>query len=266
MMPLRWSRLLLPLLAVVIAADVKSPVWLVAAGVLEIAIVVVAIRELRRRGPAEAEPIDGRIARALGAVLPAPLARLASIELVIVGSAARLVTGGWRRPLPAGFTYHRTSALRLFLPALPLLAIGDVVLLELVVLPRAATWVQVLVHVAAVYGLVWIVGVYATMRARPHQLAGGWLTLHYGVLRTVHVPVSQITSIGELPAFADDWKKRAYCKGAIRMDVAGPQVVELGLAEPVRALGLFGEGRARTRVLVAADNAASFTASLRAPG
>ncbi len=262
-----WSRLLLPSILWVEGVGLSwrgsALLWHVRLGtavVLELAFVVVAVRALRRTS--DGEPSEARIARGLGALLPPRAARLVAIELVIVGSALRFLLGGWRREVPAGFAYHRESALRTFLPLLPLLAVGDVLLLELVILPHAATWLRVAVHALAIYGLVWMVGVYASLRARPHQLADGRLTLHRGILARVDVPVAQIASISELPSFADDWKRRAYRKDAIRIDVSGPTVLEQRRHAAVRPVGVLGQGAARTRLLVAVDEPAAFTAAL----
>jgi hypothetical protein len=76
------------------------------------------------------------------------------------------------------------------------------------------------------------------------------------------VPVAEIASIDELPNFTDDWKKRAYCKGAIRIDVAGATILELRLRTTARPIGVLGDGAAGTRVLVAVDEPASFTAAI----
>jgi hypothetical protein len=263
------SRLLLPGIILLEGVGLwwhgSAMLWQVRLGtaaVLELAFVVVAIRALRLT-TAGAEPLEARIARALGALLPERAARLVAFELVIMGSALRFVVGGWRRVVPAGFTYHRESGLRLLLPILPLLGLGDILLLELVLLPHAAVWLRVVIHGLALYGLIWLIGLYASLRTRPHQLADGRLTLHRGILGRLEVPVAQIASIDELPGFADDWKKRAYCKGAIRIDVSGPTILELRLHTAARPVGVLGEGAAGTRVLVALDDPASFTAAIR---
>ena len=254
---LPWPRLLLPGIIVLEGVGLwwrgSAALWQVRLGtavVFEVAFVVLAIRGLRRTRRS-AEPPEARIAQAFAPLLPPRVARLAAFELVLVGTAVRFLAGGWRRPAPPGFTYHRESGLRMFLPMLPLLGIGDVLLLELVVLPDAAPWLRVLVHVLAVYGLIWMVGLYASLRARPHQVADGQLVLHRGILRRLVVPLDQIVSIDPLPSFADDWKRRTYCKGALRLDVAGPTILELRLRTPPG-----------TRVLVAVDDPTAFTAAL----
>ena len=262
---LPWSRLLLPAIILLEGVGLSSAaLWQARLGTavaLELVVVAVAIRALRR-ATAGSEPVEARIARALAALLPPRVARLVAFELVVVGSALRFVGGGWRRAAPAGFTYHRESGLRMMLPILPLLGIGDVLLLELVILPHAETWLRVVLHVLAAYGLIWLIGLYASMRARPHQLVDGRLRLHRGLLGRVEVAVDQIASIDPLPDFADDWKKRAYCRGAIRIDVAGPTILELGLRDEVRPIGVLGEGAARKRVLVSVDDPAAFRAAV----
>lgn len=265
---LPWTRLLLPTIILVEAVGVSwqgsAALWQVRLGTalaLELAFIVVAIRELRRSTAGDA-PLETRIASAFEALLPARAARLIAFELVIMGSALRFVAGGWRRAVPAGFTYHRESGLRSFLPILPLLVVGDVLLLELVILPHASAWVRVVVHGVAIYGVIWMIGLYASLRARPHRLVDGRLTLHRGMLRSLVVPVDQIAAIDKPPSFSDDWKKRAYCKGAIRVDIAGPTVLELTLRDAARPLGVLGEGAPSTRVLVAVDDPTAFTAEL----
>jgi hypothetical protein len=260
-----WFRLLLPGIILIEGVGLSwQGAWqvrLATAIALEIAFVVVAIRELRR-SVAGAEPLEARIARAFGALLPPRVARLVAFELVIVGSALRFVLGGWRRVVPAGFTYHRECGLRMLLPILPLLGLGDILLIDVVILPHASTWLRVVVHGLAIYGLVWLIGLYASLRARPHQLANRRLTLHRGILRRLELSVDQIASIDPLPSFADDWKKRAYLKDTIRLDVAGPTVLELRLHSPVRPIGVLGEGAEGTRVLLAVDEPAPFIAAL----
>jgi hypothetical protein len=140
--------------------------------------------------------------------------------------------------------------LRLFLQFLPLLAIGDVLLVELVILPHAATWLRVLVHALGATSLLWLVFVYVSFRARPHELVAGQLTIHRGLFRRLTVPISEIASVAELPSFSDDWKARAYRKGALRFDVPGPTVLELRL-------------RDERRVLVSFDDPASFVSAVQ---
>ncbi len=264
---LPWPRLMLPGIVLLEGIgqwwnDGLSHVRMATAVALELAFIIIAVRKLRRIS-AGGEPLETRIAEAFGALLTPRLARLAAFELVIVTMALRFVLGGWRRAVPPGFTYHRESGLRVLLPMLPLLAVGDVLLLELVLLPQAATWLKVVVHALALYGLIWLIGLYASLRARPHELANGQLTLHRGLLRRIRVPLEQIASISTLPSFADDWKKRAHCKGAIRIDFAGATILELQLRSALRPICVLGEGAPGTRVLLSVDDPAAFVAAVQ---
>jgi hypothetical protein len=230
---------------------------------LELGFIALAIHHLVRT-PTSDELPEVRLARPLAQLLPPRAARLIAFELVVLGSALRFVLGGWRRPLRAGFTYHRESVLRLLLPTLPLLAIGDIALLELVILPHATMWIRIAVHAVAIYGLFWVIGLWASFRARPHRITDGRLTLHRGLLRHVELAVSQIASIAPMPAFSDDWKLRAYRKDAGRFDVAGGTVFDVRLSSPVEPIGLLGPDRPSDHLILTVDDPASFLAALTA--
>jgi hypothetical protein len=266
---LPWPRLMLPLIFLLEGTGMwwgdGAPVWqlvrMASAILLELAFIVLAIHQLRRASDGDELP-EARLTESLGQLLPPRAARLIAFELVIMGSALRFVSGGWRRPERQGFTYHRESSLRMLLRMLPLIAIADVALLELVLLPRAALWLRIAIHVLAIYGVIWLIGLYASLRARPHRIHDGQATLHRGVLGHIEVALDQIASIGVLPTFGDDWKLRAYRKGATRIDVSGPTILDIRLHAPIRPIGVLGRGRASDRLLVAVDDPASFVAAL----
>jgi hypothetical protein len=88
--------------------------------------------------------------------------------------------------------------------------------------------------------------------------------LHRGLLRHVELSLDQIASIGAMPSFGDDWKLRAYRKRAIRVDVAGPTILEVRLRAPIRPIGMLGPGPASDHLLVAVDDPTAFTAALAA--
>jgi hypothetical protein len=266
---LRWSRLLLPGIVLVEGLGIWSagggPGWqvvrLATAIGLELALVVLAIHHLWRE-PRSDELSEDRLARPLGHLLPPRVARLIALELTVMGLALRYLLGGWRQPARPGFTYHRDAALRMLLPVLPLIAAADVVLLELVILPHAARWIRIVVHVLAIYGVFWLIGVWASLRVRPHRIHEGRATLHRGLLRHVDVSLDQIASIGAMPTFSDDWKLRAYRKGAIRIDISGPATLDIRLRVPIQPIGMFGPGPASDHLIVAVDDPIAFTAAL----
>jgi hypothetical protein len=109
-----------------------------------------------------------------------------------------------------------------------------------------------------------MIGLWASFRTRPHEVTGGRTTLHRGLLRHIELPLDQIASVAAMPTFSDDWKLRAYRKGATRIDVSGPAILELRLRAPIQSIGLFGPSRARDLVLVSVDDPAAFTAAVSA--
>jgi hypothetical protein len=268
---LRWSRLLLPTIFLVEGVGLwwgdGGPTWqsarLATAIALEVAIIVLAIHHIRGAPQTDELPED-RLARPLAHLLPPRAARLVALELTVLGLALRHLFGGWRRPPRPGFSYHRDATLRMLLLVLPLLATADVVLLELVILPNVALWLKIVIHVAAIYSVLWLIGLWASFRARPHQVHGGRAILHRGFLRHIAVPVDQIASINPMPDFSDEWKLRAYRKRAIRIDVAGTPTLEIRLRTPIRPVGLLGPGPAGDHLLVSVDDPSAFIAALGA--
>lgn len=266
---LRWSRLLLPAIFLVEGLGFwwgdGGPAWqsarLATAIALELAVIGLAIHHLRRARGTDELPED-RLARPLGHLLPPRAARLIALELTVLGLALRHLFGGWRRPSRPGFSYHRDATLRMLLLLLPLISIADVMLLELVILPSVALWIKIVVHVLALYSVLWLIGLWASFRARPHQIHDGRATLHRGFLRHIAVPLDQIASIHAMPLFSDDWKLRAYRKRAIRLDVSGPTTLDIRLRTPLRPISLLGPGPASDRLLVSVDDPSAFIAAL----
>ena len=152
------TRLLLPAVLLVEGLGLVLPsatpaalrIRLGAALVLEVLLLVLAVRALRRAGAsAEGWPED-RIAGAFEAFVPPRAARLMALELVMLGGAIRFLLGGFRESPPAGFSLHREAFLGSFLPVLPLLIPGDVLLLRVLFsgLPVGLRW---LLHLSTVY-------------------------------------------------------------------------------------------------------------------
>ncbi len=252
---LPWTRLLLPSLiwveGVGLAGEGMWEVRAATALALELALIGVAIRALKHRDVIDV-PVEVRIARGLETIVPPRIARLAAIEMTIVGLAVRFLAGGWRKPVPAGLTYHRENGMRQMLPIMPLLAIGDVLFLELVVLPNAVAWLRVVVHVVAAYGVIWLIGLYASTRARPHRLVDDRLELYRGALGHITIARSEIARIAPMPTFGDAWKQRAYKRASVRLDLGAAHVLELTLHD-------------RRRLLVGVDDPETFKAALQRP-
>lgn len=230
--------------------------------VLEALLVFLAIRAWRSQRHAEGWPED-RIAATFEAFVPPRAARLMALELVMLGSAFRFAFGGFRQPAPSGFTHHAESGLRAFLPVLPLLIPGDVLFLKLL-FSGLPLWLRWTLHGSTLYAVLWLLGLYASIKARPHQVRDGEVRLHQGLVKTVTFPAAWVQSAAPLPDFEDDWARHAHLKGTARLVAKGAPVLELTLAEPVRVAGMLGPGRPTQRLLVSVDDPAAFRAALGA--
>jgi hypothetical protein len=136
-----------------------------------------------------------------------------------------------------------------------------VVLLE-VLTRHASPWLRVTLHGAGLYGFLWITGLWASMRARPHTLKDGVATFHHGLLGSLRVPVAQIEGVEAFPTFKDDWARLAFLRGVIQLQTPGPAQVLLKLKEPVAPMGLLGPGKPKEWVLLAVDDPEALRAAL----
>ena len=231
---------------------------------LEILLLVLAVRGWRAARSLPGAWPEERIAAAFEAFVPPRAARLMALELVLLGSALRFLFGGFRADAPTGFSHHREAALRAILPAIPLMIPGDFLLVH-ALFKGAAPWLRWALHGSTIYAVLWLVGFYATLKTRPHQLRDGQLELHLGLLKSVSFPVSHLLSASRLPEFDDDWARHAHMKGVQKLVAKGNSILELRLSEPVRVTGLLGPGRPTDRLAVSVDDPAAFLAALGRP-
>ncbi|MBK9795360.1 MAG: hypothetical protein IPP58_02475 [Holophagaceae bacterium] len=267
------SRLLLPLvillegLGLVLsgASQLALRLRLGTALLLEVLLLLLAVRAWRTARTLPGTWPEDRITAAFEAFVPPRAARLLALELVMLGSAMRFLLGGFRSPAPPGYSLHKETFLRAFLPVLPLLIPTDLFLIH-ALFPRMAPWLRWVLHVSTLYSVLWMVGLYATLRQRPHQLDGTQLNLHMGLLGSLHLSREQVVSAAALPEFQDDWAKRQYLKGMHKLLRTGAPAVELRLSEAVSRMGLLGPGsRKLDRVAVSVDDPSAFLAALGRP-
>ena len=258
---LPWTRLLVPAVLLLEGAGLlfshTAGPWRLAktitAAALELGLVALMAHRFLRLPPEPGVLPEDHLATPLEAFLPRRLARLFALETVLLGSALRFLFGGWKRPDPPGFSYARESPLGAILPALPLLLLGDVVLLE-VLLRHLAPWIRILIHALDAYGILWVLGLWSSFRGRPHTVEGDAIRFHKGLLGHLDLKRAQIASLGPLPDFKDDWARLRFFRTAHEFQASTTRPLLLELTEPVRVMGLLGPGRAKTRVIVASDD------------
>ena len=132
--------------------------------------------------------------------------------------------------------------------------------------PRMAPWLRWSLHVSTVYSVLWMIGLYVTLKQRPHQIDETFVSLHMGLLGALRVRSDQILAAAPFPEFDDDWVKREYMKGMHKLLRTGAPAVELRLAGPVACTGVMGPSSRRyDRVAVSVDDPSAFLAALGRP-
>lgn len=257
----RWTRILLPAIlfgegASLLGSDTLSGGVALAGTtvlLLEVFLVVLAVRELRRASSEErATRPEERIAGVLGAFVPAWTAQLMAFELVIVVSSLHFLLVSRRHPPPRGFGYHASSTFRVFLLATPILLSVEALAVELII-PERLFWLRILHLCTVVYAALWIMGTYALMRGRPHVVTEDMLRFHRGLMRSLAIPPSLITAVAPLPDFASVRAEREALRGAHRLDMAGVSRLELRLERPVPMANVIGSVHASAVVVISAD-------------
>jgi hypothetical protein len=178
-----------------------------------------------------------------------------------MASALRYLCGGFRRPLPAGFSYVRTWATLPLMLAIPVLTIPEMLVLDFVL--WHAPWWRLGSDVLHVYAMLWFVGIVATARARPHRCDAERVRLRFGCIRRLDLERPNIASIVQR-GIAHDLTKQVREPATMRMTLSGVPAVELELREPVTVLSLLGQSREVRRVVVSVDEPAAFAAALAA--
>lgn len=206
---------------------------------------------------------EDALERALDRFTPGPVNRYVAIELVLVASAVRYLCGGFRRPLPPGFSYVRSWASLPLLLAMPIFIVPEMIAFDFVL--WNAGWWRLASDVLHVYAMLWAIGIVATARTRPHRFDAERVRLRFGCLRRLDLDRANIATARVHGTVARDLKRTLRRAGdAVTMTLDGTPAVELTLREPVAVRSMTGRMRTIRRVFVAADEPAAFVAALAA--
>jgi len=249
--------------AIVVTVALEGLLWLVGARQ-----VFIAWRCFRHERNAEHEASTA-FASALGTFLPERIAHLFALEARLWITIVRWLTR--RGPSgPAAFPYHRRSSLGL-LALFCLLATPIELLLWEILIPWS--WLRLALFVLGSYGLIWIVGLYASFRTAPHQLADRELGIHYGLLSSARLPYDAIAAVTvkrrSAPKHNDGVQivqelstQDATARGVAFIGIGGRTDVTILLRRPVAIERLFGSSAPVTTIHLAVDEPRGFVAAV----
>lgn len=268
---LKW---LLPVLIVTEIILVRGGVLTAAQAVLVVVLiegllVVVAARQAvvaaRRYRAGRREGADPWTAAedALTVFLPRRVARFVLLE-------PRMWVCLWRwairryRAGPDDFPYHARSWVGIFLIVLLFTTPVEILLLE-VLIPWA--WLRWVVLVLAVYSLVWMFGLYASLVVLPHRLEADGLRLRYGLLNWAFIPFEIIEQVHQVrrttPGGREGLRISDSVPATAYLGIGGRTDITIELCQPVRFWSLSGLSRPVRIIHFAADQPDRLVAALR---
>src|SRR5688500_3089953 len=198
----RLFKWLLPILIILqvillVGGFVPASTALLVGGIVELLLLAVVARQLivavrrYRHDRREGLNVEKAIEDGLAVFMPRKAARLVALEPRIW-----LYLYNWllrRRPLaPNEFSYRGRSIIGTMMVVVLVTGPVEMLLVELLV-PWA--WVRWTLLILGLYGAIWIAGLYASMRVRPHRLDTGGLRLYHGILAEGFVPYSDISEV-----------------------------------------------------------------------
>lgn len=188
------------------------------------------------------------------------LGRWLRIQGAILAACGRALSRRVRTPRE-GFGYARATAFR-WLPWLVLLSLPADALLVGVLLPPRWEIVGWALFAVTLYTLAWTIGVYASMRERPHTVAAARVGIRLGLLAEAELAPANIISVqvheGLTPGTP---RAKAMLRGAESLLSQPGRFVELRLDAPA-ALARTWRVRPTSRLLVPADDAAALAAAI----
>lgn len=155
------------------------------------AYMALAVRHYRRdrRDRADGHDAWEAIEVGLATVLPHRLARLVAIEPKMWASLWLFARR--RRLAPTEFAYHRRSPIGALLVVVVLTAPVELLLFELFI---PWSWLRWVLIALALDSLIWMIGLYASLRVLPHRLGDEALRLRSGLLGDAVVPYPAIAA------------------------------------------------------------------------
>ena len=228
------------------------------------AVLIVRVRHQFKRNRAEVGDSWMALEEAVGQQVGPIAARLIVGEPKVWAAIFLWISGRSRRDARS---FHYSAASNLGLVSVVVLGL---ILLEGVgggLLARLAPWPwlsPVLIIISA-YAAVWIIGIYASLRAFPHLVTEQGLLLRYGVLGEAWIPWREVDQVVKETLVSPGGVDGLSTKGGIAMlAVGGKTAVTIRRRSPGPVKGFLRETAGISQIRIAADDPDAFLAAITA--
>lgn len=270
----RFLKWLLPALIVIEIVLVRGGVLTIGQAVatvvaIEGAIALVAARQaivaVRRFRAGRRDGADPWTATedALTVIFPRVMARFIVMEPRVWVCLVRWITRRYRHG-PDDFPYHSGSILGIFIIVILFTTPVEILLFELLI-PWA--WLRWVLLILAIYAVVWIFGLYASLVVLPHRLESDGLRVRYGVLNEVVIPYERIVRVEVEPRRTPGGREGLIFPegetGVAYLSIGGRTHLRIEVAEPVQFKSLTGLSQPIDVVYFAANDPDRLGAALR---
>ena len=265
----RLFKWLLPFLVVlqvllVLGGLMPAETALLVSGIVELLLLAVVARQLivavrrYRLDRTKGLSVENAIEDALAVFLPRKVARLVALEPRILIYLYKWLLR--RRPYaPNEFSYRSRSIMGALMAVVLITGPVEILLVELLV---PWEWVRWTVLILGLYSAVWIAGLYASMRVRPHLLDTSGLRLYHGLLAEGFVPyadISEVQPIRRPVRSRSEGLMHVPQESATYLPMGGRTDITLHLNRPVAVEGLLSSVLPATTIHLAVDDPGRFT-------
>jgi hypothetical protein len=253
-----WTRALVPLflaaeVGLVASHQVPRLAGMISLAVLDVALLCFALWTVAQvRNTLSADHPEQALERSFNRFFPAHFSRVAAIELTIVASAFRAFRYVWYNQRYDGCSYTESAKIRLLVLAMPIMLLPDLFFVHFV-LPAGWLVAKICLDALGVYACFWVLGLFATMASRPHDLTGPTIVLRRGILNSAELSPSAIERVDVLGP-QRGFGKPGLPKDEAHLIVGGVPAVDIVLKEPAVVNGLLSRSpRCVRRIVVASD-------------
>ena len=231
---------------------------LIAVFTFEILVIAFAVKQVRQlTADADGTPKEIHYQRVFSLFLPESIAAFLACELLTLWAGICWAARGFRAIPVTGFSYAQQSTVRMLPLLIPVVSIGDEIVLG-VLLRHQAAWIRIGVIALDLWALLWAFGLYATFQARPHLIDEKHVLLRIGMLAACDFDPALVVSAAP---FHEDLsrteRKRFGC-----LTTHGTPAVKVQLREKVAVHRMFGNDLTYDTLLVATDNPGEFCRTL----